>query len=146
MDKKLLHGGKLVLLMAVVYLALFLAGKYNGQLQDFVAKMAFTQTEELGEARTRQDYGLILRVEESLEVLLNSERQGVSYRLDKNTEINPSDTTLQPGITVMVYATVRDGEEEPYLAHQIEQMSAGESQRPGGELLLGTGETRGTGG
>ena len=141
------HGGagKLVAIMVVLYFALFLAGKYNDQLQSFVARMAFVQTEEKGEQHTRQDYGLVLRAEESLLVILNDQRQGVSYRLDDNTEIAPADS-LQPGTTVMVYAAVYDGDQEPYLAQQIEQLSAGECQRPGGELLLETGETRGTGG
>lgn len=143
MDKKSFRGGKLVLLVAALYIALFLAGKYNDQLQRFVAKMAFTQAEEPG--RTHQDYGLLLRVEDSLVVLLNSQRQGVSYRLDEHTEIAPAED-LRPGITVMVYATVHSGEEEPYTAQQIEVLSAGATQRPGGELLLDTGEARGTGG
>ena len=45
------HGGagKLVAIMVVLYFALFLAGKYNDQLQSFVARMAFVQTEEKGD-------------------------------------------------------------------------------------------------
>lgn len=145
MEKKSLSGGKLVLLMVAVYLALFLAGKYNDRLLYIVSRMAFIRTEEPGEEYTRKDYGLVLRIEDSLLILLNNDRQGVSYRIDENTEIKYPDG-IQPGDTVRVYSTVHEGEMEPYLAQGITVYSTGEVQRPGGELLLETGVIRGTGG